>query len=237
MLREEGYAHNVVLVSQGQAPLAVNTVRAVVPGDGGVQPVGLVILDGLLHVRLGLTRRVFDLHVVAGGEDHSVATHGVAHLGNFLQRYRMWPQVFHPNALSVPGLGQLFAQLVAVGTHHVLDVGSSQVRNQRMDVVDVVLVGGEQVPFAFEARHAVCSSGSSTQGRLARNALWPAPRTAPCIPWGRRPATRGFRPRDRRRSSRMRRSARRAGSPTRPSAFPCGSSDGATGTRPRSRPR
>ena len=83
-------------------------------------------------------------------------THRVAHLGNFLQRHRMGPQVLHPDPVAaVHGLGQLFAQLVAVGAHHVLDVRSNQARNQRMDVIDVVRVGGEQVPLALEAGDAV----------------------------------------------------------------------------------
>ena len=98
-------------------------------GDGGVQSVGLVVLDGLLHVRLGMGRRVFHLNVVAGGEEHSVMAHGVAHLGNFLQRHRMRPQVLHPDSFAaVGGLGQLLAQFVTVGTDHVLDVSPYQLR-------------------------------------------------------------------------------------------------------------
>ena len=135
---EDGNAQNVLLVGQGQVPLAVNALLAAIPGDGGLQPVFPVVVYGLLHVYLGIGRRVFDPLVVAGGEEHSVAAHGVANLGDFLERHRVGPQVFHPDALALAGLGQLFAQFVAVGTHHVIDVGSYEPRQQGMDVVYVL---------------------------------------------------------------------------------------------------
>ena len=56
---------NVVLIGQGQAPLAIKTVRAAVMGDRRLQSIALVVLDRLLNVRGGPGSGVFNANVVA----------------------------------------------------------------------------------------------------------------------------------------------------------------------------
>ena len=66
----------------------------------------------------------------------------------------MGPQVLHPDP-APGGLGDLLAQLLAVGAHNVLDVRSYQVREDGMRKVVVVRADQEQVELAVKAVLAV----------------------------------------------------------------------------------
>ena len=147
-----------VLVGDYQVPLAVNTRVAVVVLYRCLQPVAVVPLDGLADVFLGVTLRVIGGRVVARGEDHPVVAHGVGGLRGVPQYCGMQPHIINPDS-RLRGPGYRLAQFVIVPVQvfpgYVIDVGSYQVRHQRVNDVGVVFVGGEEIPLALEARDAV----------------------------------------------------------------------------------
>ena len=92
--------------------------------------------------------------VVAGGEYQPVVADGPSDLLLLAAGNRVGPQVFHPDAF-LGGLRYVFAQLVAIGADHVLDVRPYQVGEHRMRQVDVVRADEEQVELPVHALRAV----------------------------------------------------------------------------------
>ena len=68
--------------------------------------------------------------VVAGSEYQPLVPDGPSGLLLLAAGHRVGPEVFNPDAF-LGGLGDVLAQFVAVGTHHVLDVRSYQVGEHR----------------------------------------------------------------------------------------------------------
>ena len=74
----------------------------------------------------------------------------------------MGPQVLDPRAF-LSGLGYLLPQLLPIGTHHALDVGADEVREDGMSEVEVVRADEEQVELSVQAVLAVVVSDDSVE--------------------------------------------------------------------------